>query len=160
MAKLNVWPNATVQQAQREGWRRPLGCRWVIVDNRDPQRPEVRCRLVVQETTIQSTTATGDMGAVFAAMPPSEWLRLICSLVMSSEHKIVPRVLDRRSRPDSHYVITRKVSVRLLEDGPRSQAEDICGECCTLPRHARDPRDTILELPVTKSVTAQARAAT
>eukprot|EP00959_Pyramimonas_sp_CCMP1952_P254734 5320566-Pyramimonas_sp.AAC.1 len=33
----------------------------------------------------QSAIAGGDVGAVFAATPPLECLRLVCSLVMSSD---------------------------------------------------------------------------
>ena len=55
MAKLKPWWCTTVQEAQRESARRPLGCRWVTLEKGDPPRLEVRCRLVVQETRMQST---------------------------------------------------------------------------------------------------------
>ena len=38
-----------------------------LVDNGNPRQPEVRCRLVVQETKMQSTLTSGDIGAVFVA---------------------------------------------------------------------------------------------
>ena len=41
--------------------------------------------VVVQKSKMQSTIAAGDLGAVFAATPPLECLRLTCSLFMSSE---------------------------------------------------------------------------
>ena len=37
------------------------------LDKGDPQRLEVRCRMMVQETNVQSTMAAGDIGAVCAA---------------------------------------------------------------------------------------------
>ena len=48
MAKLNTWSYMTVQEAQCES-------------GKDPQPPEVRCRLVVQERKMQSTKGMGEI---------------------------------------------------------------------------------------------------
>jgi hypothetical protein len=82
----------------------------------------------VQETRRRSTIAAGDIGAVFAAAPPLECLRIVCSLVMSSDpsQKWVIRFLDI-SRAHPSCKIHRKVFIVLPPEDPRSQEEGICG---------------------------------
>ena len=67
----------------------------MTVDNGETQRFEVRSRLVVQETKTQSTIAAGNIGAVFAAIPPLGCLGLICSLVTTRKWKNVLRFIFR-----------------------------------------------------------------
>ena len=49
----------------------------------DEQRPELRSRLVVQETRQTSTISVSDVEAVTSSTPPLEVVRLFCSLMMS-----------------------------------------------------------------------------
>ena len=56
----------------------------MTVGKGDPQRLGVRCRLVLQVTKKQNTTAIGDIGAVFAVASSFECWRLDCSWVMIS----------------------------------------------------------------------------
>ena len=94
-------------------------------DKGDEQRPDVRCRLVIQETRSSSTIAKG---ATFAATPPLECLRIVCSLVMSTptDKDHVIRFLDI-SRAHPHCRIRRLVYIRLPEEDPRSVDKDLCG---------------------------------
>ncbi|CAK0860738.1 unnamed protein product, partial [Prorocentrum cordatum] len=122
MAQLGVWVYAREEDCQRELGRRPLSGRWVDIDKGDTDRPDYRSRLVAQETKAQSTIAGDDIGAVFAATPPLECLRLICSMVMSSDPSEgrVLRFLDI-SRAHPHCEIKRTVYIKLPEEDPMSQ---------------------------------------
>ncbi|CAK0882798.1 unnamed protein product, partial [Prorocentrum cordatum] len=128
MAQLGVWVYAREEDCQRELGRRPLSVRWVDIDKGDTDRPDYRSRLVVQETKAQSTIAGDDIGAVFAATPPLERLRLICSMVMSSDPSEgrVLRFLDI-SRAHPHCEIKRTVYIKLPEEDPMSQEIGACG---------------------------------
>ncbi|CAK0903034.1 unnamed protein product, partial [Prorocentrum cordatum] len=85
MAQLDVWVYAKDEDCYRELGRKPLSVRWVDIDKGDADRPDCRSRIVVQETKAQSTIAGDDIGAVFAPTPPLGCLRLISSMVMSSD---------------------------------------------------------------------------
>ncbi|CAK0851548.1 unnamed protein product, partial [Prorocentrum cordatum] len=128
MAQLGVWVYAREEDCQRELGRRPLSVRWVDIDKGDTDRPDYRSRLVAQETNAQSTIARDDIGAVFAATPPLECLRLICSMAMSSDPSEgrVLRFLGI-SRARLHCDIKRTVYIKLPEEDPMSQEIGTCG---------------------------------
>ncbi|CAK0826820.1 unnamed protein product [Prorocentrum cordatum] len=128
MAQLGAWVYAREEDCQRELGRRPLSVRWVDIDKGDTDRPDCRSRLVVQETKAQSAIAGDDIGAVFAATPPLECLRLICSMAMSSDPSEgrVLRFLDI-SRAHPHCEIKRAVYIKLPEEDPMSQEIGTCG---------------------------------
>ena len=46
-------------------------------------RPELRSRLVVQETRLTGTISVSDIAAVTSSAPPLEVVRVFCSLMMS-----------------------------------------------------------------------------
>ncbi|CAK0876009.1 unnamed protein product [Prorocentrum cordatum] len=124
MAQLGVWVYAREGGCQRELGRRPLSVRWVDIDKGDTDRPDYRSRLVAQETKAQSTIARDDIGVVFAATPPLECLRLICSCSMAmssdpSEGRVL-RFLDI-SRAHPHCEIKRTVYIKLPEEDPMMQ---------------------------------------
>ena len=114
MRMLKVFEYAPLEEAREATGRAPISVDWVDVDKGDDSRPEYRSRLVAQETRASSTIASGDIGAVFAATPPLECLRIVCSLIMSSDPAagLVLRVLDI-SRAHPHCEIKRVVHVRL-----------------------------------------------
>ena len=56
--------------------------RWIDYNKGDEQRPELRSRLVVQETRQTSTISVPDIAAVPSTTPPLEVVRLFCSLLM------------------------------------------------------------------------------
>ncbi|CAK0830057.1 unnamed protein product [Prorocentrum cordatum] len=128
MAQLGVWVYAREEDCRRELGRRPLSVRWVDIDKGDTDRPDYRSRLVVRETKAQSTIAGDDIGAVFAATPPLECLRLICGMAMSSDPSEgrVLRFLDI-SRAHPHCEIKRTVYIKLPEEDPMSQEIGTCG---------------------------------
>ena len=49
------------------------------------QRPELRSRLVVQETRETGTISVSDIAAVTSSTPPLEVVRLFCSVMMSMQ---------------------------------------------------------------------------
>ena len=63
--------------------RKPFGMRWIDCNKGDEQRPELRSRLVVQETRQTSTISVSDIAAVTSSTPPLEVVRSFCSLMMS-----------------------------------------------------------------------------
>ena len=83
MGQLKVWDAVPLQECWDNTGRAPIGTRWVDTDKGDADHPDVRCRIIVQETRNSSTIDKGDIAATFAATPPLECLRIICSVVMS-----------------------------------------------------------------------------
>ena len=59
--------------------------RWIDCNKGDELRPELRSRLVVQETRQTGTVSVSDIAAVTSSTPPLEVVRLFCSLMMSME---------------------------------------------------------------------------
>ena len=80
------------------------------------------------------------MGAVFVATPPLESLRggFQPGYELGSDTEIRSEILDV-SRAHPHGVIMRNVFIRLAQDGPRSQEEDICGVLFSLVCEVRAP---------------------
>ena len=76
----------------------------------DEQRPELRSRLVVQETRQTSTISVSDIAAVTSSTPPLEVVRLFCSLMMSMKgvggEPLVLQILDV-SRAYPHAEVLR-----------------------------------------------------
>jgi len=127
MGQLRVWDVTTTDECRRVTGRGPYGTRWIDVNKGDDLRPEYRSRLVVQETRGNSTIAKGDVAAVFAATPPLECLRLVCSLVMSGDPSWVIRFLDI-SRAHPHCETHRNIYIRLPQEDPSSGNPDTCGK--------------------------------
>ena len=88
--------------------------RWVLCNTGDETRPEIRARIVVQETKFRSTIAAGDIAATFSATPPIEALRMILSLAMTLEtlmaDALVIGFIDI-SRAHPHAVCQREIYV-------------------------------------------------
>ena len=81
-----AWKHSTLDQGQERmsEWDGSLsGCGGLTVTRRDEQLPELRSRLVVQETRQTSTISVSDVAAVTSSMPPLEVVRLFCSLMVS-----------------------------------------------------------------------------
>ena len=127
-----VWEYRTIEQCYQDTGRAPLGVRWVDTDKGYPSRPDYRSRLVVQETRARSTIAADDVGAIFAATPPLECLRILCSTVMSSDpaEGRVLRFLDI-SRAHPRRLFKRTVYILFPEGTPAARrrasvADSIC----------------------------------
>eukprot|EP00971_Amphidinium_carterae_P296829 5896686-Amphidinium_carterae.1 len=61
MQHLGVWTYSTAEECCTATGRRPSGVRWIDCDKSpDPEKPDLRSRLVVQETRGNSSIAIGD----------------------------------------------------------------------------------------------------
>ena len=78
-----AWRVKAFEPRPRRMGRRPFGMQWMDCNNGDEQRPELRSRLVVQETRQTGTISVSDIAAVTSSTPPLEVVRLFCSLMMS-----------------------------------------------------------------------------
>jgi hypothetical protein len=120
MELLKVWAPATLEECVAETGAQPIPTKWIEHNKGDDLRPEIRCRLVAQETRSRSTIDVSDMAAVFSATPPLETIRAILSLAMteaSGTEQLVIRFLDI-SRAHPHCPARRPVYVWLpLEAG-------------------------------------------
>ena len=124
MKTVKVFERVSVDVAWEETGAPPINVDWVDVNKGDGTRPNVRSRLVAQETRRVSTIDAEDISAVFAATPPLEALRFLLSMAMTErkEDRLSERVvmfLDI-SRAHLHSPIRRAVFVKAC-------AEDI--EC-------------------------------
>eukprot|EP00971_Amphidinium_carterae_P018715 369083-Amphidinium_carterae.1 len=73
MKHLGVWKYSAVEECFTETGRRPYGVRWVDCNKSpNPEVPDLRSRLVVQETRGNGSIAVGDVMSTFAATPPLE----------------------------------------------------------------------------------------
>jgi hypothetical protein len=115
MELLKVWTPATLEECVAETGAQPIPTKWVEHNKGDDDRPEVRCRLVAQETRRRSTIEVSDAAAVFSATPPLEAIRSILSLAMTTgsvTEQLVIRFLDI-SRAHPHCPVRRSVYVWL-----------------------------------------------
>ena len=84
MHNLGVYVPATMAEAQAAGCK-PIPTRWLDTNKGDEANPNIRSRLVAQETRRRSTIAEDDMASVFAATPPLEALKLLFAMSMSGQ---------------------------------------------------------------------------
>ena len=140
--QLNAYKYDTVDNCLRTTGKRTIPVKWVDVNKGDAQRPKVRSRLAVAETTHKTTLSEEDNAQTFSATPPYEALRLLVSFVMS------PRDADEKShvlmfiditRAHPHCTMRRQVLVQLPAEDPRCEEEGLCG---LLLRSIHGLRDT------------------
>ena len=84
MHTLGVYREATMAQCLAAGCK-PIPTRWLDTNKGDDKAPNIRSRLVAQETRNRSTLGEEDAASVFAATPPLEALKLLFSLTMSGQ---------------------------------------------------------------------------
>ena len=65
---------------------RPIGTRWIYTNMGDAKNPQIRARLVAQETKRNSDLTADDASSTFAATPPLEGLRFMLSKCMTGRH--------------------------------------------------------------------------
>ena len=82
---LDVFKYALEAEAVENTGCAPISVEWVNTNKGDAERPDVRCRLVVQETKRVSTLGPEDAAAIFAATPPLEALRFVLSQAMTEQ---------------------------------------------------------------------------
>eukprot|EP00971_Amphidinium_carterae_P103562 2050552-Amphidinium_carterae.1 len=62
MQHLGVWEYSTAEECVTTTGRKPYGVRWIDSDKSpNPETPDLRSRLVVQETRGNSSIAAGDV---------------------------------------------------------------------------------------------------
>ena len=113
MKQLKVFERRTVAECHERTGRGPIPTGWVDINKGDAVRPEVRCRLVVQETNRRATIAKDDMVATLAATPPLESLRMLIRMTMTDEGGAEPRhiTLIEISRAHLHSGLDREFYV-------------------------------------------------
>ena len=122
---LGAWSYDKIENCVRETGKQPMT--WVDINKGDDMRPNVRCRLCVQETKRRSPM---DIVDTFSATPPYEALRLMVSMTMT------PRNIEEANhvllfvditRAHPHCLMTRKLWIKLPSEDPRSNEEGVCG---------------------------------
>ena len=100
--KDGIWDVKPVSVCMERTGKPPIGVRWVEHDkNAGSDPPDVRCRLVVQETKRVTTLDTAsDPGAAFASTVPLEALRLMFSM-----HQSRPKPNLLKDNRDDDYVL-------------------------------------------------------
>ncbi len=77
---LGAWSYDKIENCVQETGKQPIPMTWVDINKGDDMRPNVRCRLCVQETRRRSPM---DIVDTFSATPPYEALRLMVSMTMT-----------------------------------------------------------------------------
>ena len=77
---LGAWSYDKIENCVRATGKQPIPMTWVDINKGDAMRPNVRCRLCVQETRRRSPM---DVVDTFSATPPYEALRLMVSMTMT-----------------------------------------------------------------------------
>eukprot|EP00971_Amphidinium_carterae_P248815 4938869-Amphidinium_carterae.1 len=152
LRQLGCWVYVPFEEARKVTGKPPISTRWVDADKKggsDPGDPDMRSRLVVQETRANSTIPEHDVQAVFSATPPLEGLRLLASWCMSTENCVL-RCLDI-SRAHQNCDLERKVYIRLPKEDPKS-SEGWCGLLVKALNGVRDAAKAF-ELRVTELTT-------
>eukprot|EP00959_Pyramimonas_sp_CCMP1952_P236965 4952254-Pyramimonas_sp.AAC.1 len=76
----NVYAWARVEEALQATRKKPIGVRWADANNGDQNNPNYRSRLCAKELKLKDPGKEG----TFAATPPLEALRFLCSLMMAA----------------------------------------------------------------------------
>ena len=100
---------------------RPIGTRWIYTNMADAKNPQIRARLVAQETKRNSDLTADDASSTFAATPPLEGLRFMLSKCMTGPRAKVSETAVLGfydiSRAHFHSAARRKTVIRTpLED--------------------------------------------
>jgi len=80
MKRLKVYEYASVTECHDRMHQAPIPVRWCDVNKGDAADPEIRSRLVLQETRHRSPLESKDVLSTFAATPPLEAIRALASL--------------------------------------------------------------------------------
>ena len=90
MINHNQWSVVPIYQAKGQ---RLVGARFVDVNKGDSDNPDVRSRLVAQDTRFASSIQGNSTIETFAATPPMEGLRLLFALHMTHSPSLESHVL-------------------------------------------------------------------
>ena len=86
---MGVYEKVDMAECWKETGKAPIAVRWVDINKGDSSNPNYRSRLVAKEFN------TGVCPELYAATPPSECLRLMLSMVASSETQDIGLVYNK-----------------------------------------------------------------
>ena len=99
-----------------QNFLRPIGTRWIYTNKGDAKNPQIRVRLVAQETKRNSDLTVDDASSTFAATPPLEGLRFMLSKCMTGPRAKVSETAVLGfydiSRAHFHCAARRKIVIR------------------------------------------------
>lgn len=120
MHKLNVYTEATMAECLADGCTL-IPMRWIDINKGDAEQVNIRSRAVLQETRKRSNLGPNDVAATFAATPPLEGLRVLCSLAMTGQQGVP--LEDRKvigiydvSRAHWHSPAKRRMYVKVVPE--------------------------------------------
>ena len=126
-----VWSYDTTANCLAKTGKQPVPCDWVCHSKGDTEHPDVRCRLVIQETKRRSAIEVEDIAAVFSATPPYEGLRMLTSFVMTPQCEAddddVMCFIDI-SRAHPNCPMDRDLWMHLPPEDPRYGEEGVCAK--------------------------------
>jgi hypothetical protein len=135
--KFGIWDIVPVKQCFDTTGRKPVGVRWVDTDkSSDPNLPDIRCRLVVQETNrVTTLDLSQNPGAAFASTVPMEVIRIQLSMFMSRPAPKLSQTHDDDwviimvdiSRAHPHAEVQRELFTTLPDEHPASGDPLQCG---------------------------------
>ena len=70
MEELGLWRPVPPSQCQQRFGTPPIPICWILCNKGDDERPEIRARVVAQETHKRSSIEADDIAAIFSATPP------------------------------------------------------------------------------------------
>ena len=127
--KHGVYQPAPVERCREETGHDPLETGWLDTNKGDQESPNYRSRFVAKEYKGKQRGARAEM---FAATPPAEALRILCSVlatigVQGTRGDLEMMILDVR-RAHFYAKALRKVFIRLPAEDPRAADPKMCGE--------------------------------
>eukprot|EP00971_Amphidinium_carterae_P078308 1549134-Amphidinium_carterae.1 len=125
---LGAYEYSTITECVAKTGKPPVGVGWVYVNKGDSSAPNVRCRLVVNETKWRSTIT--DPSQTWSATLPYEALRFMVSLCMTpreGEEEYVLQFIDI-TRAHPHCVMKRDLWIQLPSEDLRSSEQAVCGK--------------------------------
>ena len=84
MHKLGVYREAQWSEMEDIGLK-PVPTRWLEVNKGDAERVNIRSRIVAQEARGRTDLGKKDIASTFAATPPLEAVKMLCSLAMTGQ---------------------------------------------------------------------------
>lgn len=83
MEELGLWIAVPPDQGHQRLGTAPIPTRWILCNKGDDEHPEIRVRLVVQETRNRSSIEADDIASTFSSTPPVEAPRCCLSMAMT-----------------------------------------------------------------------------
>ena len=118
--KMNLYDQVSIEECYRVTGKAPISVRWVDISKGDVDNPNYRSWLVAREI---NTHKSGDS---FAATPPLEALKIIRSMITTSNKGDLIMINDL-SRASSHAKAKRQVCVQFADEDIEGERVRLCG---------------------------------